>query len=72
MRLTPEDTFAVMLKQVNDRLNNIEASRGEDEVPVQARSVEETETVDDATEQSVDDSPGWTWGESAWGFDIWN
>lgn len=71
MRLTSEDTFAKMLRTVNDRLSDLEARRAIDETPVQIRSVDETETSSDATEQSVDDDPGWTWGTSEWGYDIW-
>lgn len=71
MRLTPEDTFAQMLRRVNSRLSDLESRRGIDETPVQIRSVSETETSTDATQQSVDNDPGFTWGESAWGFDPW-
>lgn len=71
MRLTPQDTFARMLREVNSRLSNLESRRNIDETPVQIRAVSETETSADATEQSTDEDPGWTWGESRWGFDVW-
>lgn len=72
MRLTPEDTTVRMLREVNRRLSNLESRRDIDEIPVQIRTVIETETSSDATEESVDNDPGWEWGTSEWGFDVWN
>lgn len=72
MRLTPENDTADMIKQITDRLDNLESEKQLDETPVQIRVVDETELSDDATASSVDTDPGWTWGTSRWGFDIWN
>lgn len=72
MRLTPEDSFAEMLRGLKDEVRDIGASSDVDENPVQIRVVEETETSTDQIEQSVDNDPGWQWGTSEWGFDVWN
>lgn len=71
MRLTEESTFARMLRRINQRLSNLESRRDIDEVPIQIRTVEETETSSDATNTTVDNDPGWTWGTSEWGYDVW-
>lgn len=71
MRLTPEDSFARMLRMINDNLDDLQSQSQIDEVPVQIRTVAETETSTDSTTHSVDASPGWVWGTSAWGYDIW-
>lgn len=71
MRLTPEDTFAEMLRSAYDELSDFGQGGDADENPVQIRQITETETSTDQTEQSVDTDPGWTWGTSEWGFDVW-
>lgn len=71
MRLTTEDSFAEMMKKVNRRLDNVESNQDVSENPVIIREVTETESSSDTTEQSVNTDPGWTWGSSSWGYDIW-
>lgn len=71
MRLTDEDTLASMMKEVYGELRDLKSQRGVDDVPVQVRVVSETEVSSDSSEVEIDEDPGWTWGESAWGYDIW-
>ena len=71
MRLTEEDTFAKMLSQLDSRVSDLESAQDVDEVPIQIRTVDETEHIEDSTARSVDTDPGWQWGSSRWGYDTW-
>lgn len=71
MRLTPEDTLADMLQKLRKDVDDIQSESDIDEPPVQIRTVFEVETSADTVTATVDTDPGWTWGTSEWGYDIW-
>lgn len=66
-----ESDAADLLKWLERRVSRLESEREPEGSINQLRSVADTELSADSVSATTDTSPGFTWGESAWGYDAW-
>lgn len=66
----PSNT-ADLLKLLERRVSRLESDREPEASINQLRSVEDTEMTADSVSATTDTTPGFVWGESAWGYDSW-
>lgn len=67
----PASDTADLIKFLEERVTRGESEREPEGSVNQLRTVVEQEGSADSVSATTSASDGWTWGQSAWGFDSW-